>query len=130
MNIPADLKYTENDEWIRIDGNIGWIGITDYAQEQLSDIVFVEYALAEGEEAAKGDEFATVESVKAAAESYLPASGTLLENNELLEDAPETINSDPYGDAWMIKVEFSDVAELDGLLDAAAYGKFLEERDN
>ncbi|MCP4283239.1 MAG: glycine cleavage system protein H, partial [Gammaproteobacteria bacterium] len=76
------------------------------------------------------DEFATVESVKAAAESYLPASGTLLENNELLEDAPETINSDPYGDAWMIKVEFSDVAELDDLLDAAAYGKFLEERDN
>jgi glycine cleavage system H protein len=129
MNIPADLKYTENDEWIKVEGNIGSIGITDYAQEQLSDIVYVEVILSEDDEVSQGDSCATVESVKAASDVYMPVSGKIIEINEDLADTPEIVNSDPYGAAWMIKVELSDPSELDALLDAEAYQKKVEEAE-
>ena len=131
MNIPSGLKYTENDEWIRVEDNTGTIGITDYAQEQLSDIVFVEIIAEEGESLNKGDTCATVESVKAAADVYMPVSGNIVAiNDEELPDAPELINTDPYGEAWMLKVELSNPSELDNLLDAEAYKSFCEEREH
>jgi len=128
MNIPPDLKYSENDEWIRVEGNSGTIGITDYAQDQLSDVVFVEIIAELDETLDQGDPCATVESVKAAADVYMPAGGTITEFNEDLLDTPELINSDPYGAAWMIKIEVSDPSQLDGLLDAEAYQKHCEAR--
>jgi glycine cleavage system H protein len=128
MNIPAELKYTDNDEWIRVEGEIGYIGITDYAQDQLSDIVFVEFVVDEGDQVGKGDACAAVESVKAAADVYMPVSGEILAVNEALADAPETVNSDPFGEAWMIKVQLTNPAELDELLDAAGYEAI--ERDH
>jgi glycine cleavage system H protein len=130
MNIPQDLKYTENDEWIQVEDNIGTIGITDYAQEQLSDVVFVEIIADEGDTLEKGETCATVESVKAAADVYMPVSGKIVSiNDEALPDSPELINTDPYGEAWMLKVELSDSSELDELLDADAYKNFCEERE-
>lgn len=128
MNIPADLKYTENDEWIKVVGNAGRMGITDYAQEQLSDIVFIEIIAGLGESLNKGDSCATVESVKAAADVYIPVSGKVVEVNETLADTPELINQDPYGAAWLVAVELSDLGELDTLLDAEAYKAFCEGR--
>jgi glycine cleavage system H protein len=128
MNIPADLKFTENDEWIRIEGGMGTVGITDFAQDQLSDVVFVEVIAELGESLKKGDSCATVESVKAAAEVYLPVGGKIAEVNEALPDSPEQVNSDPYGAAWMVKLEIADPGELDGLLDAAAYEKHCRAR--
>jgi glycine cleavage system H protein len=127
MNIPTDLKYTPNDEWIKIEGAAGAVGISDYAQEQLSDIVFVEIVVVEGDIVKKGDICASVESVKAAADVYMPVSGTILAVNEALPDTPEMINTDPYGGAWMVKVKLSDPAELDSLLDAAAYEEKTSE---
>jgi glycine cleavage system H protein len=130
MNIPSDLKYTENDDWIQVEDNIGTIGITDYAQEQLSDVVFVEIIADEGDTLEKGETCATVESVKAAADVYMPVSGKIVSiNDEALPDSPELINTDPYGEAWMLKVELSDSSELDELLDADAYKNFCEERE-
>ena len=126
MNIPADIKYTENDEWIKVEGNVGVIGITDYAQEQLSDIVYVEIILAEDEEAGVGDTCATVESVKAASDVYLPASGRVIAINDALADTPELVNSDPYGSAWMLKIELSNPDEIADLLDAKAYQEKVE----
>jgi glycine cleavage system H protein len=128
MNIPDQLKYTTNDEWIKIDGNVGTIGITDYAQEQLSDIVFVEIVVSVDDVVKKGDSCATVESVKAAADVYMPVSGKIIAVNEDLSATPEMINSDPYGGAWMVKVELSDPSEADNLLDAALYLKNIEEK--
>lgn len=128
MNIPSDLKYTPNDEWIRVEGNSGTVGITDFAQNQLSDIVYVEIVVAVGDQVKKGDACATLESVKAAADVYLPAGGVVTAINEALPDTPEKVNSDPYGEAWMVKIELSDPGELDGLLDAAAYQKVVEEK--
>lgn len=128
MNIPADLKFTKNDEWIRAEGSTGTIGITDYAQDQLSDIVFVEVLAAQGETLKQGDACATIESVKAAADVYAPASGTVTAVNDDLPDNPEQVNSDPYGEAWLLKIEISDPAELDGLLDAEAYRQHCEAR--
>lgn len=129
MNVPTDLKYTKNDEWIRAEGNEGTVGITDYAQEQLSDVVFVEVIAAEGESLSQGDTCATVESVKAAADIYMPVGGTVSAVNESLPETPELVNSDPYGAAWMLKMEISDPAELDSLMDAAAYTEYCEERE-
>jgi glycine cleavage system H protein len=129
MDIPTNQKYTENDEWIRVEGEIGIIGITDYAQEQLSDIVFLEVIVSEGEEVAQGDSCATVESVKAAADVYMPVSGKIIEVNNELPDTPEVINSDPYGEAWLLKVEIGDPAEVDALLDAAAYQAIIDEKE-
>ncbi|MGD2155476.1 MAG: glycine cleavage system protein GcvH [Anaerolineales bacterium] len=130
MNIPKDLKYTENDEWIRVDGNSGIIGITDYAQDQLSDVVFIEYLVDEQDNVDKGDSCSTVESVKAAADVYMPVGGKIIELNEDLIDMPEAINSDPYGQAWMVKIEISNPEELDELLDSDAYETHCEEREH
>ena len=129
MNTPTDLKYTQNDEWIKVDGNIGTMGITDHAQEQLSDIVFVEIVVSEDDEVKQGEICASVESVKAAADVYLPVSGKVIEVNEALPDAPEVINSDPYGAAWMVKLEIANPSELDGLMDAAAYEAKVAEQE-
>ncbi len=127
MDTPSDLKYTENDEWIRVEDSMGIVGITDYAQDQLSDIVFVEFLVDPGESFDQGDTIATIESVKAAADIYAPVSGTIKSVNDDLIDSPELINSDPYGDAWLIKIELSDPFELDELLDADSYTNL--ERD-
>jgi glycine cleavage system H protein len=126
-NIPTELKYTDNDEWVRIEGDVAFIGITDYAQDQLSDIVFVEYLLDEGDEGSKGDTCAAVESVKAAADVYLPVSGEIIAVNEDLADAPETINSDPFGDAWLLKIKIGNPSEVEDLLDAAGYEALAED---
>lgn len=123
MEIPKDLKYTENDEWIRVEGNIGTVGITDYAQDQLSDIVYVEILVSVGDQVKKGDSCATLESVKAASDVYMPVSGKIVAINETLPDATELVNKDPYGQAWMVKVELSDPKELEKLLDADAYAR-------
>jgi glycine cleavage system H protein len=114
---------------VRVEGQTGTVGISDYAQNQLSDIVFVEVVVAVGDKVKAGESCATVESVKAAADVYMPVSGTIVEINEVLPEAPETVNSDPYGAAWMVKVEISDPAELGGLLDAAAYQTFVESKE-
>ncbi|NMC11621.1 MAG: glycine cleavage system protein GcvH [Chloroflexi bacterium] len=129
MNIPATNKYTNNDEWIKVDGNIGTIGISDYAQEQLSDIVFVEITVSIGDVIKQGDSCATIESVKAAADVYAPASGKVIAINESLPDKPETVNSDPYGDAWMVKIELSNPSEIDSLLDASAYEALIKSKE-
>jgi glycine cleavage system H protein len=126
---PADLKYTENDEWIRVEGGTAKIGLTDYAQDQLSDIVYVDLSEAEvGNSIAQGDTVAAVESVKAASDVYSPASGEIVAVNETLEDEPELINSDPYGAGWLVEITLSSAGELAGLLDAAAYQKHCEAR--
>jgi glycine cleavage system H protein len=130
METPAELKYTENDEWLRIEGKTGTIGITDFAQDQLSDVVFVEVIAELDEELNMGDACATVESVKAAADVYMPVGGMVVEINEQVLDTPELVNTDPYGAAWMLKVELTDPSEVDGLLDAEAYRKHCEERLN
>ena len=129
MNTPTDLKYTQNDEWIRVEGNVGTMGITDHAQEQLSDIVYIEIVAAVDDAVSAGDTCATVESVKAAADVYMPVSGKIIEFNEALPDAPETINSDPYGAAWMVKIELSDPSELEKLLDAAGYEAYVASKE-
>lgn len=127
METPDELKYTDNDEWIRVEESLGTMGITDYAQDQLSDIVFVEFLVDIGEMVDQGDTIATIESVKAAADIYAPVSGTVKSINEDLADSPELINSDPYGDAWLVKLEVSDPSELDDLYDADSYANL--ERD-
>jgi glycine cleavage system H protein len=126
---PENAKYTENDEWIIVDGDSAKIGLTDYAQDQLSDIVFVDMQVEVGDTVSAGDSFATVESVKAASDVYAPASGEVVAVNSALDDTPETINSDPFGAGWMIEIKLSDAGELDGLLDAAAYAKHCAERE-
>jgi glycine cleavage system H protein len=127
MNIPSELKYSKSNEWISLDGKTGTIGISDYAQNQLSDIVFAEVIVGEGDSVKKGDTIATVESVKAAADIYTPVSGKVLRVNESLAGTPEVINSDPYGTAWIIKIELEYPAELDALLAAPAYEKLIQE---
>jgi len=123
MNIPSNLKYTKSDEWF--DPSNGAVGITDFAQSQLSDIVFVELLVDEGEEVTVGKAIASVESVKASAEIYAPAAGKVSAVNKGLSDKPETLNSDPFGEGWMIKIEGGTTAEV---LDAAAYEKDCEGR--
>lgn len=130
MKFEEGLKYTDKDEWVKVDGSIAIIGISDFAQDQLSDIVFLEYLVSEGDEIAKGSEFGTIESVKAASDIYSPVSGSVVALNEDLLDTPETVNSDPYGEAWMIKIEMSDPSQVDALMDVGAYQKNVEERDS
>jgi glycine cleavage system H protein len=130
MEFPADLKYAQSDEWIRLEGKIATLGITDYAQDQLSDIVFVEVLAGVGTALQKGKAVASVESVKAASEVYTPAGGKVIEVNESLSATPELVNSDPYGKAWMVKFEVSDPSEVGGLMDASAYKKHCEERSH
>jgi glycine cleavage system H protein len=127
MKIPEALKYTDNDEWIRVKGEIGTVGITDYAQDQLSDVVFVELLVDEGETVDLGDTIATIESVKAAADVYAPVSGEIAEINEDLADTPELVNQDPYDGAWLIKIKLSDASELDDLMDADEYAAREED---
>jgi len=120
MNIPESLKYTKDHEWVKVDGNVATIGVTEFAQGELGDIVFVEIET-EGEDLGQNDVFGTIEAVKTVSDLFMPVSGTISEVNAGLEDAPETVNSDPYGEGWMIKVEMSDTAEVDGLLSADEY---------
>ena len=120
MNTPTNLKYSKDHEWVKVDGNIATIGITDFAQSQLGDIVFVDIQT-EGEELEAGEVFGAIEAVKTVADGLMPVSGKVIEVNADLEGAPESVNSDPYGAGWMIKVEMSNPAEVDDLLDAAAY---------
>lgn len=129
MEFPKDLKYTESDEWIRVNGNIGTAGITDYAQDQLSDVVFVEITAALDETVKMGAPYAVVESVKAAADVNMPVTGKIIEANQELADSPELVNSDPYGAAWMVKFEIQDPSELDRLMDSVAYQKNVEGRE-
>ena len=120
MNTPTNLKYSKDHEWVKVDGNIATIGITDFAQSQLGDIVFVDIQT-EGEELEAGEVFGAIEAVKTVADGLMPVSGKVIEVNAELEGAPESVNTDPYGAGWMIKVEMSNPAEYDALLDAAAY---------
>ena len=124
MNIPADLKYTPDHEWIRMEGDIAVVGITDFAQGELGDVVFVEIETV-GEELEKGETFGTVEAVKTVSDLFMPVGGEVLEMNEALADEPELVNKDPYNAGWMIKVKISDVSELEGLLSADGYEKML-----
>ncbi len=117
---PADLKYTNTHEWVLIDGDTITVGVTDFAQEQLGDVVFVELPDTEAEVTA-GDGIAVVESVKAASDIYAPASGTILAINDSLEDAPELVNSDPFEDGWFFRMKVHDISELEGLMDADSY---------
>jgi len=130
VNIPANLKYAETDEWVLVEGNVATIGISDHAQDQLSDIVFVEIVVSEGDTVKKGATCATLESVKAAADVNLPVSGKVVAINEDLAQTPEVVNSDPYGKAWMVKVELANPGELTGMMDAAAYEKYCAERSH
>jgi glycine cleavage system H protein len=125
MKIPADLKYTEDHEWIRIEGDTAVVGITDFAQGELGDVVFVEIET-EGEELEKGDTFGTVEAVKTVSDLFMPVGGEVTEVNEALADEPELVNKDPYGKGWMIKIQISDVSELNDLLSADDYKKMVE----
>lgn len=124
MNIPADLKYTKDHEWIRVEGDEVVIGITDFAQCELGDIVFVEIET-EGEDLHQEEVFGTVEAVKTVSDLFMPISGEVTTFNEELEDAPETVNEDPYGDGWMIRVKVADAAQLDELLSADDYQKLI-----
>ena len=120
MNIPAELKYTKDHEWVRIEGDEAVIGITDFAQSELGDIVFIEVET-EGESIESEEIFGSVEAVKTVSDLYMPLSGEVLSFNSELEDAPEVVNSDPYGEGWMIRVKISDTSEIDTLLSAEQY---------
>lgn len=120
MNIPSELKYTKDHEWVRVEGDTAIIGITDFAQGELGDIVYVEVET-EGETLDKEEVFGTIEAVKTVSDLFMPISGEIISFNSALEGSPETVNSDPYGDGWMVKVKISDSSEIDSLLDAAAY---------
>lgn len=124
MNIPADLKYTSDHEWIKVEGDIATIGITDFAQGELGDIVYVEIET-EGDSLDKGEVFGTVEAVKTVSDLFMPLKGEVIEVNENIESAPESVNDSPYEDGWMIKVKIADSAELDNLLSAEAYKEEL-----
>ncbi|MCE1254765.1 MAG: glycine cleavage system protein GcvH [Anaerolineae bacterium] len=130
MNNPVDLKYTTSDEWVKIDGNIATIGITDYAQSQLSDVVFVEISVEVGDQVEKKGVVTSLESVKAAAEVSSPVAGEVVEVNSVLSQTPELVNSDPYTKAWMIKVKLSNPSDASALMDAAAYEKYCQERSH
>jgi len=126
MNIPKNLLYTEDHEWIRVEGKEAYIGITDFAQKELGDVVFVEVETLD-ETLDKAEAFGTIEAVKTVSDMFMPVGGTVLELNELLEDQPEIINKDPYGKGWIIKISISNASQLDELLDAAAYKALIEE---
>lgn len=126
MSIPKELKYSKEHEWVRVEGSRATVGITDFAQHELGDVVFVEVPAA-GAAVTAGKAFSVVESVKAVSDIYVPVSGTVVAVNDALTDAPEIINSDPYGEGWIAVIELSNPAELDGLLDSEAYEKLTAE---
>jgi len=125
VKIPDNLKYTKEHEWLKADGDTVTVGITDYAQGELGDVVFVELP-AEGTEVKAMDTFGTIEAVKAVSDLYAPVSGKIVEKNKTLDDDPMTVNRDPYGDGWMVRIEISDKSELDNLLSAEDYKKQVE----
>ena len=129
MNTPKGLKYAKTDEWVKVDGSEATFGISDFAQNQLSDVVYVELTVEVDDEVSKGDTIATVESVKAAADVNFPASGKIIAVNEALADNPEVLNSDPYGEGWLVKMTLADPSELDDLMEADAYEKYNEGRE-
>jgi len=127
LKIPANLKYTTNDEWVKLEGDTATIGISDFAQDALNDVVYVEFPDV-GATFEKGKTFGVVESVKAASDVFMPIGGTVTEVNSGLEDSPETINTDPYEKGWLIKIKVANAAEADGLMDSAAYIEFCKNR--
>lgn len=126
MNFPTNVKYTDEHEWIRPEGEIAFVGITDYAQDQLGDIVFVDVTT-EGETLEKGEVFGSIEVVKTVSDLFLPVGGEVLEINPALEEQPELVNKDPYGEGWIIKIKMSDPGELESLMDAEAYKQIINE---
>lgn len=124
MNIPAELKYTKEHEWIRVEGEVAYVGITDYAQNELGEIVYIEIETI-GETLAEGEVFGTVEAVKTVSELFMPVSGEVLELNSALENEPELVNNDPYGAGWMVKLGIADSAQLDNLLSAEDYAALV-----
>ena len=128
MKVEKDLLYTKTHEWIRVEGDLATTGITDHAQQELSDIVYVELPEV-GDSFQQGEVYATVESVKAAAGVYMPVGGEIIEVNEALMDAPQLVNEDPFGEGWFVKFTIANPAELETLLDAAAYEKFVQEEE-
>ena len=126
MNFPTNVKYTSEHEWIRLEGDIAYVGITDYAQDQLGDIVFVDIPT-EGETLEKGETFGTIEVVKTVSDLFLPIGGKVLEINPALEENPELVNQDPYGEGWLIKIQPTDLSEMEHLLDAEAYKQTINE---
>lgn len=126
MSFPEDLKYTKDHEWIKVEGNIGIIGITDFAQKELGDIVYIEVE-EEGLEVDEGESFGTIEAVKTVSDLFMPVAGTIQEFNESLEGEPELVNSDPYGKGWILKIELKDVGSVDDLLSAEDYQKLIAE---
>jgi glycine cleavage system H protein len=130
MNTPVNLKYTKTDEWVLVEDKNATIGVTDFAQSQLSDVVFVEITVDEDDIVKKQAHIATIESVKAAADVNLPVSGKVIAINQKLADTPELVNSDPFGAAWMVKLEIADPSELNQLMDAKAYEEFCSTRSH
>ena len=126
MNFPTNVKYTKEHEWIRLEGDVAYVGITDYAQEQLGDIVFVDIPT-EGATLAADEVFGTIEVVKTISDLFLPVTGEILEQNEALADQPELVNQDPYGEGWLIKIKPTADADFDSLLDAEAYKALINE---
>ncbi len=124
MNVPTNLKYTKEHEWVRVEGKIAVVGITDYAQGELGDIVFVEIET-EGETLDLGETYGTIEAVKTVSDMYMPVGGKIVEINPKIETDPAVVNKDPYGDGWMIKIEMTDAAEVNNLLDADKYTKLI-----
>lgn len=120
MNFPEELKYTTDHEWIRVEGDVAYVGITEFAQQELGDIVYVEVET-EGETFEKGETFGSIEAVKTVSDLFMPLSGEVLEKNEALEDAPETVNSDPYGEGWMVKISIANADQIADLLDVNTY---------
>lgn len=125
MNIPENLKYTKEHEWVKIEGDTGIVGITEFAQKELGDIVFIEVETV-GESLEIEESFGTIEAVKTVSDMFMPLSGEVIEFNEALESNPETVNQDPYGDGWIIKLKISDASQIEGLLDADAYKELIE----
>ena len=125
MNIPENLKYTKDHEWIRIEGEIGVVGVTDFAQGELGDVVFIEVETV-GETLSKEEAFGTIEAVKTVSDMFMPVSGEVAEFNEALSDTPEKVNTDPYGEGWIVKIKISDISETEELLDAEKYKELIE----
>jgi glycine cleavage system H protein len=130
MNIPVELVYAATDEWLKDDGGTAIIGVSDFAQDQLSDVVFVDYVVSVGDTVEKGQQIVTVESVKAAADVVSPVSGKVVAVNEDLPQSPELVNKDPYGEAWMVKIEMTNPAEVGSLMNSDAYLKSTQERSH
>lgn len=124
MNFPSELKYTKDHEWVRVEGDVAIVGVTDFAQSELGDVVYVEVETV-GETLAQEEVFGTIEAVKTVSDLFMPVSGEILELNEELESAPEKVNEDPYGEGWMIKIKLDDASQVDGLLSADAYKELI-----